>query len=305
LDSFLSVSCIAKWLAHRVESLHINIEDNGVPISKLHQCLSQTKNVTDPELFLPHVPIVGWARLLRNLRLPCLRYLRSNAPHSILEGFLDRHPHLIYLSMGHCTKRRNSCTLGTAPLSSLSDLTGPIACLLSIIANKPLTYVTASCNSPWDFSVLFLHFITKLSSSTSAITRLALPFDAGDLHFVRHIATAVPHLVLLQLTERPRQQWALRFGHAWGNMHNWAEDLALMANLRILGLRTLASLATGAADELALVVAWTALHYSLTHIALSYHFRSPQHILNYWDFTNGAWVNTRGVVDPIFNFFFM
>ncbi|KAG1730199.1 hypothetical protein EDB19DRAFT_1641431, partial [Suillus lakei] len=288
--------------------LHVNIEDNGVPISKLHQCLSQTKNVTDLELFLPHVPIVGWACLLHDLRLPRLRYLHSNAPHSILEGFLDRHHHLIYLSMGHCTKHRNSCPLGTAPLSSLSDLTGPITCLLSIIANKPLTYVTASCNSPRDFSILFPHFITKLSSSTSAITCLALPFDAGDLHFLRRIATAVPHLVLLQLTERPSLMMyflKLRFRHTWGDMHKWAGNLALMANLRILGLCTSASLATGATDELALVVAWTALHYSLTHIALSYHFGSPQHILNYWDFTNGTWVNTRGVVDPIFNFFFM
>jgi hypothetical protein len=189
--------------------LHVNIKDSGIPISKLHRCLSQTKNITDLELFLSHVPIVGWARLLRDLCLPRLRYLRSNAPHSILEGFLDRHPHLTYLSVGHCTKRRNSCPLGAAPLSRLSDLTGPIACLSSIVANKPLTYVTASCNSRRDLSISFPHFVAKLSFSTSAITRLALPFDAGALHFVRRIATAMPHLVLLQLTERPRQQQAV------------------------------------------------------------------------------------------------
>jgi hypothetical protein len=60
-----------------------------------------------------------------------------------------------------------------------------------------------------------------------------------------------------------------------------------MAKLRILGLHTSASLATSIANELALVVAWMALHYLLTHIVLSYSFRSPQHVLNYWDFING------------------
>jgi hypothetical protein len=189
--------------------LHVNIEDNGIPISMLHQCLLQTKNITDLELFLHHAPIVGWACLLCDLCLPCLRYLCSNSPHSILEVFLDCHPHLIYLSVGHCTKCRNPCPLGAAPLSRLLDLTGPIACLSSIIAHKPLTYVTASCNSLWDLSILFPHFITELSFSTSTIMWLALPFDGGDLQFVWRIATAMPHLVLLQLTERPYQQQAV------------------------------------------------------------------------------------------------
>jgi len=91
---------------------------------------------------------------------------------------------------------------------------------------------------------------------------------------------------------------------AWDNTAQWASDLALMASLKYFGIRTSAPLVDSPDGELDLIVAWTASHHSLVHIALWYHI-SEHRILNYWELNDGAWTCTYGYIDPNFDFFFM
>ena len=201
VDQFLALSRIETRLALGVKSLHIFLD--SVSIAKIKQCLLRAEDITDLELILNRTPMAGWMCLLRGIRFPSLRYFRSNAPHSIVASFLARHPCLAYISVERCNKIKRACPLETISLPKVSDVTGPIACISSIVANKSLVYVAASCDSQRDLSISMPNFTTRLAPS---ITRLSLPFDAVDLHFVRHIATAMPSLIALYLREKPGQQ---------------------------------------------------------------------------------------------------
>ncbi|KAG2742165.1 hypothetical protein P692DRAFT_20665905, partial [Suillus brevipes Sb2] len=205
LDDFLSLSKVIKRLALGVESLHVTIRDKSVSVTSIHQCLLHTKNITDLELILPQLSTIGWVRLFRDLRFPRLRYIRSNAPHTALAAFLMRHRRITYLSVERCNRSKRPCDFGAVSLPSLSAVTGPIACVTSAISSKLLTYASISCYTQRDFSTPLVDFTSKLSPlPASRITQLSIPFDAGDVHFARHIAEAMPRLILLEVIEKPR-----------------------------------------------------------------------------------------------------
>ncbi|KAG2742237.1 hypothetical protein P692DRAFT_20879790 [Suillus brevipes Sb2] len=303
LGDFLASSRAAKRVALGVESLHITIKDKSVSVTALHQCLLCTKNLTDLELALPRLSTVGWVCLFRDLYLPRLRYIRTNAPHTTLAAFLMRHPRITYLSVERCNRSKQACDLGVVSLPSLSAITGPISCIASAIPSQLLTYVSISCYTQRDFSTPLLDFTTKLSPlHASRITQLSVPFDVGDIHFARYIAGAMPRLILLEAIEKPCQQHVIR-SHAWSNVVEWSRHLALMRNLKTLGLLTSTFLARNDVHERALVIAWTVHHPSLKRLALWHGFGSPGHKMHYWYFFDGVWSKHRGYVDPVFDFF--
>ncbi|KAG2090301.1 hypothetical protein BD769DRAFT_1679731 [Suillus cothurnatus] len=305
LDDFLSSSKAVKRLALGVESLHITIKDKSVSVMALHQCLLRTKNLTDLELALPQLSTAGWICLFRDLYLPRLRYIRANAPHTTLAAFLMRHPRIMYLSVECCNRSKQACDLGAVSLPSLTAITGPISCIALAISSQLLTYVSVSCHRQRDFSTPLLDFTTKLSPlHASRITQLSIPFDVGDIHFARHISGAMPQLILLEAIEKPCQQRIIQ-AHAWSNVVEWSRHLALMKNLKTLGLLTSTFLARNDVHERALVMAWTVHHPSLEHLALWHGFGSPGYKMHYWHFFDGTWSKRRACIDPVFNFFFM
>lgn len=305
LDNFLSWSKAVERLALGVESLHVTIKDKSVSVTAIHQCLLRAKNLTDLELALPQLSTAGWVCLFRDLYLPRLKHIRANAPHTILAAFLMRHPRITYLSVERCNRSKQACDLGAVSLPSLSAITGPISCVASAISSQSLTYVSVSCHRQRDFSTPLLDFTTKLSPlHASRITRLSVPFDVGDVHFARHIAVAMPRLILLEAIEKPCQERIIE-AHAWSNAVEWSRHLALMRNLKTFGLLTSTFLAYNNVHERALVMAWTVHHPSLEHLALWHGFGSPGHKMHYWHLFDGAWSKRRACVDPIFDFFFM
>lgn len=232
------------------------------------------------------------------------------------------HSRILYLSVGCCNKRRGPCGFEVVSLPLLTDITGPITCVSSMINNNLLAYVSVTCDMERDFAVSLFDFTTKLSWPTCNITQLSVPFNAGNVSFVLRIAVHMPNLVLLELIEKPHWQWVSadhvtsyyiqcsRYyqvigRQVWSNATEWSRHLALMTKLKALGLRTSTLLTGNSPLEHALVVAWTEHHRSLKHLALWHGFGSPGCILKYWDCIDGEWASSRGSVDFVFCFFSM
>jgi hypothetical protein len=155
-------------------------------------------HVEDLELVLPRLTPSRWARLLRHLSFSHLELFRTNAPHAVVTEFLECHQSIAYLSLETCG--RKLCPLDGSRLHSLRDISGPIACLTTLIQNNPISRMTAHQNVAAD-PLPPSSLMRSLATRKIDVTVLELELSPRDFDTLWCIACSIPALTALKLIE--------------------------------------------------------------------------------------------------------
>ncbi|KAH7905905.1 hypothetical protein BJ138DRAFT_1017058 [Hygrophoropsis aurantiaca] len=279
-------------------------------ISKLHALLRRLTKVAVVELDLPSASNARWRRLLSGIQLDELETIYTTAPHEELAAFLHRHPLIQHLRIEGCTS--SVCSLKEIPLPSLTEVTGPISCLATLINKNPINRAFATQEEAQTPPPL-PRLLFSLSTSTATLTVLYLDFDPNERDILRQVAAAAPFLTALKLSEKPLSTTrGVRLRRAWNNSLEWRNDLLLLGCMSRFLLKTAAPLVDTPGDkeeEASVVSSWARVvrrggvedHPALEHLTLWYISEVDGGVLCYWDKVVGegrSWVRAGSVFSP-------
>lgn len=191
-------------VAHTVTSLHVNLRDRPNQVRPLNECLRMAKNLEDITLMLPRLSSYGWRRMFRDVHLPNLSMVASNAPHDVVAIFGQRHQTITHLKLGASAPQCVNCPLSNNVLPNLSYLTGSYSCVTSIAATQLLDHIHACyVSSPGDGPHTLSQLTTRLLGTVRAynLTEMVLEIDPTDFDIVDRVAINVPSVTKLWLLE--------------------------------------------------------------------------------------------------------
>ncbi|KAI0314352.1 hypothetical protein OF83DRAFT_1174818 [Amylostereum chailletii] len=175
-----------------------------------------------------------------------LAAFETNLPHATIRPFLEKHPHLMLLKIGHCDEKTDCC-LKNVSLPYLTDLSCPPKCAAALAPFAPLTRLFATARDQSD-AVFDISMLFNLSTNItlSKLTVLHVTFDPCDVLTMSKIAAGAPGLTDLKLEENPYiAKGMMCLIPAW-RVEDWVLAMRSLSKLQCLWLKTLIPLSSPA-----------------------------------------------------------
>ncbi|KAI1785654.1 hypothetical protein LXA43DRAFT_976077 [Ganoderma leucocontextum] len=277
--------------------------DGPFSLQALHQCLSLLPNLTDLVLLLydPDIPA-----LFDGVHLPKIQYVRTNAGHHTMPGFLASHPTITMLQL--LTPCEADCPLDGLELPHLRWIGGPSRCV-SHLVHSELPRLTLEASNSTSDPLLSLR---SISTRIQSLYILTVDFHVDDYDILSTVIAACSTIRKLKLVKKPpRPQTRNSPRRAWNDGVSWSKALRKLPGLEELMLRTASPLVPGSDDdgnefdEYRALMCWVTgvrstgrcdrpqPHPALYHIGVWYRADDPnRNVVTHWSHRLGMWERT-------------